>query len=643
MPWRNLYHPVLGALASVCLLAAGCSSSEDEPPAPQSAAEAIAEAITSGDFTDVPFADGTDVAEIDTTFAQIVEGMGEARPTAAVDVVTVDLEDDTRATARFSVTWPFDEDAEWSYETSTDLALVENEDDDTEAWQVAWSPTLIEPSLEPGERFTRERLVPERGEILGLDDQPIVANRPVRRIGIDKTRVDPTAAGDSAFRLATALDLDDPAGYRNRVVSAGAQAFVEAIVVRDDGSFPLDEVAIDAIEGSSRIPDTLLLAPTRDFARHVLGSSGEATAERIEQSDGRLEVGDITGLSGLQSAADDQLAGTLGVIVSAVTDEEGAEPREVFRLEAVEGETLHTSFDVATQLAAEAALADTGPPSALVAIRPSTGQVLAVASGPGSAGFSTATLGQYAPGSTFKVVTSLALLRAGLDPESPVECPDTIVVDGRSFKNYGDYPSSGLGTIPLRTALANSCNTAMIGQREVAAQESLVSAAAALGLGVVSELGVPYIAGEVPADATAVQHAASMIGQDRVLVSPLTMAAVAASVAAAETVLPTLIDPGGVVDTSAVDEPLTAAEGLQLRSMMEGVVTTGSASFLGDLPGPPAAAKTGTAEYGFDVPPRTHAWMIAIHGDLAVSVFVEDGEGGSRTAGPILEQFLRSV
>lgn len=643
MPWRNSSRPVLGALAAVCLLAASCSGSEDEPPTPHSAAEAIAQAISTGAFDDVPFAEGTDAAEVGTTFEQILEGMGDTRPAAQVDDVTVDLGDDTRATARFAVTWTFDEGAEWTYETSTELSLVEIEDEDREVWQVEWSPALVEPSLEPGERFVRERLVPERGEILGLDDQPIVTDRPVQRIGIDKTRLAPEAAGDAAFALATVLDLDDPADYRNRVVSAGAQAFVEAIVIRNDGSFPIDEARIDAIEGSSRIPDTLLLAPTRDFARQVLGSSGEATAERIEQSEGRLEVGDITGLSGLQLAADDQLAGTLGAIVNVVTDEAGAEPREVFRVDAVDGETLHTSFDVATQLAAEAALVDTGPPSALVAIRPSTGQVLAVASGPGSAGFSTATLGQYAPGSTFKVVTALALLRAGLDPESPVECPDTIVVDGRSFKNYGDYPSSGLGTIPLRTALANSCNTAMIGQREVASQESLASAAAALGLGVVSELGVPYIAGEVPTDADAVQHAASMIGQDRILVSPLAMATVVASVAIGGTVLPTLVDRTAAVDTSAVEEPLTPAEGLLLRSMMEGVVTTGSASFLADLPAPPAAAKTGTAEYGSAVPPRTHAWMIAIHGDLAVSVFVEDGAGGSRTAGPILEQFLRSV
>ena len=76
---------------------------------------------------------------------------------------------------------------------------------------------------------------------------------------------------------------------------------------------------------------------------------------------------------------------------------------------------------------------------------------------------------------------------------------------------------------------------------------------------------------------------------------------------------------------------------------MRGVVTQGSETFLSDVPGAPVMAKTGTAEYGNDSPPKTHAWMIGIHDDLAVAVFVEDGAGGASTAGPLLESFLRRV
>ena len=67
--------------------------------------------------------------------------------------------------------------------------------------------------------------------------------------------------------------------------------------------------------------------------------------------------------------------------------------------------------------------------------------------------------------------------------------------------------------------------------------------------------------------------------------------------------------------------------------MMLAVVTEGTATFFKDVPGAPVAAKTGTAEYGTDQPPRLHSWMIAIQGDLAVVVFVEDGGTGAATAG----------
>ena len=94
----------------------------------------------------------------------------------------------------------------------------------------------------------------------------------------------------------------------------------------------------------------------------------------------------------------------------------------------------------------------------------------------------------------------------------------------------------------------------------------------------------------------------------------------------------------------AEDVPrLTAAEAAALRTMLRGVVTSGSGSVLLDVPGPPVIAKTGTAEFDEDGRLRTHAWMIAAQGDLAVAVFVDEGSSGSGTAGPILEPFLRAA
>ena len=76
---------------------------------------------------------------------------------------------------------------------------------------------------------------------------------------------------------------------------------------------------------------------------------------------------------------------------------------------------------------------------------------------------------------------------------------------------------------------------------------------------------------------------------------------------------------------------------------MRGVVTGGTATVLRNVPGGPVSAKTGTAEFGSQVPPQTHAWIIGFQGDLAFAVLVEDGGFGAQAAGPIAASFLASM
>jgi cell division protein FtsI/penicillin-binding protein 2 len=133
-----------------------------------------------------------------------------------------------------------------------------------------------------------------------------------------------------------------------------------------------------------------------------------------------------------------------------------------------------------------------------------------------------------------------------------------------------------------------------------------------------------------------------MIGQGKVLASPLVMATVIASAQAGRTVVPTLVK-GIESPVPPQAQPLTGGEARSLRSLLRGVVTSGSGRLLLDLPGPPVIAKTGTAEFDKGGKRLTHAWMLAAHGDLAVAVFVDVGSSGSGTAGPILEAFLRAA
>ncbi len=170
----------------------------------------------------------------------------------------------------------------------------------------------------------------------------------------------------------------------------------------------------------------------------------------------------------------------------------------------------------------------------------------------------------------------------------------------------------------------------------------LAAAAASLGLGIDHDLGFPAYFGQVvpPTDETG--RAADMIGQGKVLASPMAMAAVIASVQYGSTVVPRLLEQVEVTPPEGA-EPPSGREAGQLRGLLRGVVTSGSGSFLSDVPGPDIIAKTGTAEFDDDGDIRTHAWMVAAQGDLAVAVFVAEGSSGSGTAGPILEAFLRAA
>lgn len=623
---RGRFTPIAlaGTLLATTALASGCSLLDSGPDAAD-VAEGLAVALSQRGLTDVPLtreAARQDVADLFEPLAQTP---------VRVEVADVDEADGT-ASATLDWSWQLADGVDWTYSTTATLR------DDGDRWEVEWRPDSAVPDLGEGDTLGLRTLAAERGAITGLDGAPIVVDRPVIRFGLDKTRTEPAQVGPAARRIATALDLD-VADFVERATAAGPEAFVEAVVLRAEEARDLDPAYGD-IPGAAAIEDTLPLAPTRDFAAPILGRVGAATAEIIEESDGAVREGDLVGLSGLQARYQDRLAGTPGIAV--VARDRADELRTLFSSDAAAGEDLPTTLDPDLQTRAEQALARLAPrgvQSAAVMLRPSDGAVLAAANGPANDGFNAATTGQYAPGSTFKVVTALAMLRAGVTPQTALPCTRTATVDGRSFKNYDDFPAGSVGDLSLTQVIAQSCNTALIAEHERLEDGDLAAAAAALGLGVDQQVGFPAYFGQVPPPETETEAAADLIGQGRVLASPLTMATVAASVARGAAVVPYLVE--GETATADPEQPLRPGEARALRSMMRAVVTTGSGRFLAGLG--EVGAKTGTAEYGEprrDGSLATHTWMIATRGDLAAAVFVETGVSGSRTAGPILAELL---
>ena len=588
----------------------------------EAAAERVVAGLAAGELA---AEDVVDPGAVD--LAKVYAGMGSLRPTVTRVAELVPREPGVVAT-KLAWSWVIhDGKAAWEY--TTPLELVRAGD----TWQARLLPATVAPDLAEGESLRATRVTPTRGSILGQEGLPLATNTPAWRLGIDKTLTDQATAVDSAGKLATELGLD-AAAFADRVQRSGPRAFVEARILRQQDPADHELVArVTSWIGVRAVPTTFPLGRTSSFARPLLGVVGDATAEQVEKSGGTVRAGDLVGRGGLQEARNHVLAGTTGFVVSIVSTE--GEGREVFRVEALDGIDVHTTIDVPLQVEAERILAGVGPASALVAIRPSDGAILAAASGPGSDGMSTATLGQYAPGSTFKTVTSLALLRAGEGPDSVVDCTDGVVVDGYRFNNWQGYPASALGRVPLHTALAHSCNSAFINERSRVTPDALSDAAGSLGLTAEPQLVVGGFLGTVPADGTESEKAAALIGQGKVVASPLGMATVMASVVAGRTVAPVLVDEPSSAPTEP-GVPLTEAEASGLRALLANNPVEGGYSAFRGMDG--VLAKTGTATYADG---KYHAWIIAARGDLAVAAFVADGTSGASVAAPLAAEFLR--
>ncbi|WP_460980198.1 penicillin-binding transpeptidase domain-containing protein, partial [Pseudactinotalea suaedae] len=527
--------------------------------------------------------------------------------------------------------WDLDEDGaeDWTY--TTQAQVTEDQDGN---WQAAYDEAALAEGLGMGGELRLTRPEPERGDIRDGGGVPIVTGRPVYRVGIDKTALPDDVEDEeihaAAVALAEVVGLDDPVGYAERVMAAGPRAFVEIITVRQESDeVPLAE--LESIPGAVALPDELPLAPTASWARPLLGRAGEATAEIIEASEGAVGPGDVVGLSGLQHTYDAHLRGTPGLVV---TFSHGDESEVLYEEETTDGGDLQLTLATAMQTAAEHALETQEAPAGLVAIRPSTGEVLAVANGPGTEGQNLAMLATLAPGSTFKMVTALALLRAGFAADDVVSCTQVATVSGRTIRNYPGYPSAYVGDITLTEALAQSCNSALINARDQLTPQQLADAAASLGLGQALRVDWPAYTGTVPTEMTDTELAASLIGQGDILASPLAMAVVAATIQAGEVVTPRLVlEPddladGGAAAGDAPAQPLSAEEAQTLAAFMRAVVEEGTATLLADVPGEPVHAKTGSAEAGEGEDYRVDSWMIAYQGDLAVAALVQGGGHG---------------
>ena len=524
------------------------------------------------------------------------------------------------ARARVAVAWEVPGIGRWSYRSAMSLRRAEDR------WTIAWTPRIVHPSLDEIRRLGTTREPARRGNVLDRHGAAIVRPRTVYRVGLARDKV--RDVGDSVASLGAVVDVD-VRPFTRAVRGAGPKQFVEAITLREPDYRRIEDQLGD-VPGALAVRAEAPLAETRDFARALLGTVGPATAEQLERLGGERGPGDEVGQSGLQARYERRLGGTAG---RSIVIRVGGVPRDtLLERPGRAGRPLRTTLDAGVQRAAESAFGGRAGEAALVAVQPSTGDVLAVANRPVDSSYDRALEGRYPPGSTFKVVTTAALLRDGLSPAQVVDCPRTIGVGGRSFKNF---EGNAQGPVPFAQDFAQSCNTAFVSLTERLPADALGQAARDFGLGEPLRLGMPAAEAEVPPGRDLVARAAAMIGQDRILASPLAMAGVPATVAAGRWHAPRLL----AGDPRRAGPRLDAAERDTLRGLMRRVVTEGTGTALAPVPGG-VGGKSGTAEYGGGDPPPTHAWFIAYRGDVAIAVLVENGRSGGAVAAPIAARFF---
>lgn len=500
-----------------------------------------------------------------------------------------------------------------------------------DAWKVKASGDTIYPGLGDANYLKRVRALPARASILDRNGVALTANRPVVIVGV-ASGTKATAATYAAFTKY--LDVDG-AKLAARAKAQPAGQFVDAITIRAEEWEAL-RPTMSKLPGVLTMGGTQSLPPTSTFARSIIGTMKTATDETLKNAGPTASAQDQVGTTGLQYAFQQQLAGTPGGTVALRDGKTKLTIKNVFAQKGAAGTPVKTTLDTNMQKAAEAALATSKLPASLVAVQASTGQILAAANGPQVASYNRAFQGRYAPGSTFKIVTSAALLGSGLTAATPLPCTDTINVFGKTFKNYDALTAYGNGT--MQQAFNQSCNTAFISQHARLPKDGMTKAAAMFGIGRDLNLSLSAYGGQVPAPKDDVEEAASMIGQGTVTASPLAIALVAATVDHGTAMKPVLVP--GKDAAGAAASPLPAATVAALRTFMRTTVTGGTAKVLSGSG--TVAAKTGTAEVVANGKVTTNAWMAGYRGDVAFAVIVEGGESGSHTAGPILKSFLGS-
>lgn len=525
-----------------------------------------------------------------------------------IDAGVPRLEPDGAAIVDATLSWQLPIAGTWRYDTSWRWLPPRGDGD----WLLRYEPTIVHARLGPQQTLAVRAVEGLPGTVVDRNDVELLRSQRVYSVVVLLDSV--ADGGVLAEALELALDPVDAGVTAESIVAGIARARAEesasytVVNLRAD-EFAEVETALAALSAVATPSQLMSLPPTRGFAPTVIGQVRAAAETRT------------AGASGWRIVTVDAVGDELDVIAAA-------EPEP--------GAKVTVTLDPQVQMLAQRVLADIAEPAMLVALQPSTGEVLAVAQndvadrhGP------LALTGRYPPGSIFKIVTAAAALQEGdLTPASRVDCPGSWTAEFSTIRNQGFER----GRVPLTDAFAHSCNTTFAMLAADLPAEALPEAASSFGIGLDFDVaGITTLTGAIQAGESRTARAENGFGQGTDLVTPFSAALMAATVAAGRMPLPVLLR-GEVtgVDRPAPDLADDTAAGL--KTLMRAVVTDGTARILRDAG--TVYAKTGTAEYvADDGEIDAHAWTVGFRDDVAFAALIVGGETSGRT-NEVVRDFL---
>ena len=490
-------------------------------------------------------------------------------------------------TVNYRFTWHLPKNRTWSYEGQLKMARDEGR------WQVRWAATGLHPRLGEHQTFALRADPPRRASVNELGGSDVLAPGYLYHYTLDATQAGPALIG-TAQAVVEALHpfndtLNDPQLLAEKASSTTQPLDLGVTLHPDDN----DKVApaIGRLPGVVITPMADILPTDPHFAPAVVAE--------------------------VKKAVINQLDGQAGWRVVSV-NQNGVDVAVLYEVEGSPAPSVSITLDRVVQNAAQHAVDTRGGKAMIVVIKPSTGEILAIAQNAGADSQGPlATTGLFPPGSTFKMITAGAAIdRDMATPNTMLGCPGRIDIGHRTIPNYGGFD---LGVVPMSRAFASSCNTTFAELGSRLPPRGLTQAATRYGFGLDYQVdGITTVTGSVPPTVDLAERTEDGFGQGKVLASPFGMALVAATVAAGKTPVPQLIA-GRATTVEGDSTPITPKMIDALRPMMRLVVTNGTAKEIagcGEVYG-----KTGEAEF----PGGSHSWFAGYRGDLAFASLIVGG------------------